>query len=314
MTGNFNLRRVADIPCLLGEAPLWHPDEEKLYWADIMSGTLHSYHPKTEAVAQLYRGDPIGGLVLRSDGALLLFQVEGRVRAWHAGQLTDVTAADPALRDCRFNDAVVAPSGDVLCGVMAWHWRLGGRAEKYRRRLRRLLRLARLRAPAPPGLYRWVGPGQPCSLVRAAGLANGAGFSPDLKRFYFTDSARREIQVSAWDKGAAAFGDRRVFVKLSDNEGTPDGLTVDQEGFVWSAHWGGGCAVRYDPDGRIERRIELPASNVTSLAFGGPDYRTLFITTAGGDVRDRNGSGAGALFCATPGVRGKPEFRVPVAA
>ena len=88
--------------------------------------------------------------------------------------------------------------------------------------------------------------------------------------------------------------------------------TVDAEGFVWSARWGGGCVVRYDPQGKIERSIELPAQNVTSLAFGGPDYRQLYITTAGGKDRKGLGAGAGALFRTTPGIQGKPEFRARI--
>lgn len=312
MNGNFNLRRVADIPCCLGEAPLWHPEEEKLYWVDIEAGVLHSYHPKTLTLEQPYRGNTIGGLALRSDGALLLFQEEGRVRSWHAGKLKDLNRTDPRLKDCRFNDAIVTPSCAIFCGVIAWHRRPRGRLDKYGRRFRQLLAHTGIR-PAPPlGLYRWGGEDQPYSLLQEAGLANGAGFSPDCARFYFTDSARREIQVFDRHQGVDNMAARRVFARVPDGEGTPDGLTVDEEGYVWSARWGGGCVVRYDADGGVERQIDLPVQNVTSLAFGGPDYRTLFITTAGGDDRERFGRDAGALFCATPGVRGKPEFLAPV--
>jgi D-xylonolactonase len=314
MNATCDLRCVADTRCRLGEAPLWHPEQGKLYWVDILAGTLFCYDPELGSYEELYAGDMIGGLVLQADGALLLLQEEGTVRSWHAGKQSGLRAADRRQRDYRFNDAIASPSGDVLCGVIESSRAPRSRLHSYQRRFRRLMGRFGLRRRAPIGLYRLQGSGQQQHLEQEAGLANGMGFSPDLNHFYFTDSARREIQVFDYDEGMARLANQRVFAKVPASEGFPDGLTVDGEGFVWSACWGGGCVVRYDSDGRIERKITLPAQNVTSLAFGGPAYRQLYITTAGGEDRERFGSGAGALFCATPGVEGKPEFRARLGA
>ena len=91
-------------------------------------------------------------------------------------------------------------------------------------------------------------------------------------------------------------------------DGLPDGMTVDAEGYIWSAHWDGSCVIRYAPDGREERRIHFPAKQVSSVTFGGADYTDLYVTTAGGTEKEKQGPGAGALFHVNPGIQGLPEF------
>jgi D-xylonolactonase len=88
----------------------------------------------------------------------------------------------------------------------------------------------------------------------------------------------------------------------------PDGMTVDAQGYVWSARWDGGCLVRYTSDGVLERRIDFPAKKVSSVTFAGPDYTDIYITTAGGDNKAVEGTGAGALFRLNLGIPGVPEF------
>jgi D-xylonolactonase len=85
-------------------------------------------------------------------------------------------------------------------------------------------------------------------------------------------------------------------------------MTVDAEGYVWSARWDGSCLVRYTPEGQEERRIYFPARKVSSVIFGGEDYTDIFVTTAGGDRKAEEGAGAGALFQLNLGIRGLPEF------
>ena len=98
-------------------------------------------------------------------------------------------------------------------------------------------------------------------------------------------------------------------VPRTEGEGHPDGMTVDAEGYVWSARWDGYCLVRYAPDGREVGRITFPTKKVSCPVYGGADYRDLYVTTAGGQDKAENGEGAGALFRVRPGVRGVPEFR-----
>ena len=100
-------------------------------------------------------------------------------------------------------------------------------------------------------------------------LSNGLGFSPDLKTLYYTDTIPRVIYAYDYDVKKGAVSNRRVFVKVPDTEGIPDGMTVDSEGYIWSAQWYGSCIMRYDPDGKVERCIKTPAKQTTSLIFGG---------------------------------------------
>ena len=112
-------------------------------------------------------------------------------------------------------------------------------------------------------------------------LPNGLAFSPDERTMYFTDSAARRIYAYDYDRRTGDLRNRKILVQVSGEDGLPDGLTVDAEGFLWSAQWYGSCVVRYDPDGKVERRISIPAKQVSSLAFGGKDLTDIFITSAG---------------------------------
>ncbi len=152
-------------------------------------------------------------------------------------------------------------------------------------------------------------------------LPNGLGFSPDCRTLYFTDSVARLIYAYDYDQASGKVRNRRVFVKVPDDEGLPDGLTVDADGFVWSAQWYGSCIVRYDPDGKIERRIMTPAKQTSSLAFGGKDLTDIFITSAGKSepmpamppgYDPDSGCIGGALYHTNLGIKGKLEFRTNI--
>ena len=146
-------------------------------------------------------------------------------------------------------------------------------------------------------------------------LANGLGFSPDDRTLYFADSAARRIYAYDLSTSDGTVSRRRVFVQATGDEGLPDGLTVDAEGFVWSAQWYGGQLVRYDPEGRVERRVAMPVRQVSSLAFGGHDLDELYVTSAGEAWPSRLSPPAwqasapqgGALYRLRVGVRGRRE-------
>src|SRR5690606_20287098 len=135
-------------------------------------------------------------------------------------------------------------------------------------------------APDQGRLWRLDPDGRTYEMDRGFHVSNGLGWSPDDKTFYFTDTAKQTIYAYDFDLESGAIGNRRVFVTVPESEGKPDGLTVDAEGFVWSAHWDGWCVTRYDPEGKVERVINLPVPRPTSCVFGGPDLQTLFVTTA----------------------------------
>ncbi len=274
---------IADYQCVIGEGPLWHPGERRLYWVDITRGRMFRYDPATGRHEQCYEGEVVGGYTIQADGALLLFMAKGAVKIWREGTLTTVVDEIPDERASRFNDVIADPAGRVFCGTVSGpdHW---GR------------------------LYRLDTDARLTTLVYDVGTPNGMGFTPDRKQMYFTDSHAHEIYLFDYDQATGAISRQRQFVKAPDGEGSPDGMTVDAEGYIWSARWGGGCLVRYTPGGVEERRIAFPAKKVSSVTFGGDDYTDIYVTTAGGDHKDTEGAGAGALFRLRLGIRGVPEF------
>ena len=279
---------IADYQCVCGEAPLWHPDEQRVYWADLEKGCMFRYHPASGHHEQVYQAESrdqfFGGCTLQADGALLLFMARGAVRTWRDGKMTTLIDEIPDERKSIFNDVIADPKGRVFCGTVPVDDRLGR-------------------------LYRLDTDGSLTLLVEGIDCSNGMGFTPDLKQMYYTDSTRYEIYIFDYDQDTGAISNQRIFVKGPEEDGLPDGMTVDAEGYVWSAHWDGSCVIRYAPHGREDMRVEFPAKQVSSLIFGGPDYTDMYVTTAGGDDKEKNGPGAGALFRANVGIKGVPEFR-----
>jgi D-xylonolactonase len=229
----------------------------------------------------------IGGYTIQEDGDLLLFMDKGAIKTWRDGQMRTLLDDIPEERETRFNDVGADPAGRVFCGTMSTDDRPG-----------RLFRLD------PNGTL--------TTILTEVGCSNGIGYTPDRTRMYYTDSNKREIYLFDYDRDSGEITNQRVFVKIPEDLGLPDGMTVDAEGYVWTAIWDGGCVIRFAPDGTEERRVPLPAKQVTCVTFGGDDYADMYVTTAGGQNKDENGPGAGALFRLRLGIRGVPEFRSKV--
>ncbi len=277
------LELIADYKCVTGEGPLWHPGEQRLYWADIPAGRMFRYEPASGKHEQFYEGEVVGGFTIQEDGALLLFMAKGAVALWRDGEMNYIIEEIPDERESRFNDVIVDPAGRVFCGTMPTKDR-------------------------PGRLYRLNTDGTLTKLLDGIGCSNGMGFTLDRKQMYYTDSPQREIYLFDYDQNTGAITNQRVFVQTPEGEGVPDGMTVDAEGFVWSARWDGGCLVRYAPNGTEVLRVDFPAKKVSSVTFGGKNYTDIYVTTAGGTNKETEGSGAGALFRFNLGIQGMPEF------
>mgnify|MGYP000957927405 FL=1 len=273
---------IADYQCVTGEGPMWHPMERRVYWVDIPTGRMFRYDPATGHHEQVYQGEMIGGFTIQADGALLLFQERGAVRIWRDGALTTVLDEIPDERATRFNDVFADTEGRVFCGTMPTKERLGR-------------------------LYRLDTDGSIHLILEGIGCSNGMGLTPDRKGLYYTDSGKREIYLFDYDAATGNLTNQRLFVRTPEGEGVPDGMTVDAEGYVWSARWDGGHLFRFSPAGELVDKVAFPAKKVSCVTFGGPDYTDMYVTTAGGNRKETDGQGAGALYRVNLGIRGVPE-------
>lgn len=278
-----NPRLVADYACKTGEGPLWHPQEKKVFWCDIPNGRLFSYDPSSDRHEQLYHGDVIGGFTIQEDGKLLLFMARGAIRIYDKGGFITIVDEIPGETASRFNDVIADPEGRVFCGTMPSPDHLGK-------------------------LYRLDTDGSLTEVLDEIGCSNGMGFTPDRKQMYYTDSTARKVYLLDYDASSGDLSNQRVFRDFGAEEGVPDGMTVDAEGHIWSARWDGHCLVRYNPTGTEVARVEFPARKVSSVTFGGDAYADAYVTTAGGDDKQNEGTGAGGLFQVNLGVTGVPEF------
>lgn len=274
---------VADYACETGENPLWHEQEQRLYWTDIPTGRLFRYDPNSEKHEQCYEGRPVGGFTVQVDGSLLLFMDRGTVTIWRDGLLQEVIPEIPAERTSRFNDVIADPRGRVFCGTMSTPERKGK-------------------------FYRLDTNGSCNLLLENVGCSNGMAFDAVCKSFYYTDSFAREIYTFDYDIESGDIQNQKVFARFAEADGMPDGLTMDADGSLWVALWDGSGIVRLRSNGEIDRRIGLPAPKTSSLTFAGQDYRDLYVTTAGGNTKNEDGELAGALFRIRKQAQGVPEF------
>ncbi len=287
---HINVETVAPTRCATGENPLWHADENTLYWTDIPSGRLYSFDPATNHHDMCYEDRPVGGFTLQTDGALLLFRDRGNVVRFHHGHITDtIIESIPELEETRFNDVIADPYGRVFAGTMSWGEGTNGR------------------------LYRIDLDGSWHLVADGYGTPNGMGFSADEQTMFFTDSRAARIYRFAYDRTSGKIDRRTLFSQTNATDaatlGRSDGMTVDSEDHIWSARWGGGRIVRYNPQGRITEQIPMPARKISSVVFGGKDLCDLYATSAAGMDHDPDDPQAGALFRLRPGAKGRAEYR-----
>lgn len=280
---------VAQIPCSLGESTLWSPTEQALYWTDIVGGWIHRLDGSSHQVSSWTTSAAPGSLGLTGDsGKLLVGMQDGFSIFDTAAESETVIATCEADRpNVRLNDGKMDRAGRFWCGSMSDPDR------------------------EPVGiLYRLTADGKCDPMRDGITVPNAICWSPDSRVMYFADTPTQKILAFDYDIASGEIENERIFVDVPEERGRPDGATVDAEGFLWSACIFGGRLARYDPDGKLEREIELPVAQPTCCAFGGPDLDTLYISTATIRMTDAQRSAdpmAGCLFACQPGVKGIAE-------
>lgn len=286
------IRSVTPVSCELGEGPIWSGTEAAVYWIDILGRRLHRAGADGDGADSWDLPSKPGCVALAADGLLLLGLTDGLVT------LDPVTASLRSLRaleedvpENRLNDGASDSRGRL------WIGSLHDRGERM-----------------SGALYRVDPDLTVTTVLTGVGTSNGLGWSPADDTFYFTDSWTQTITAFDFDVEAGTVHNPRVFVR--DDDCLPDGLTVDAEGHVWSAKWGGAKIVRYTPDGSIDRVLTLPVPHATSVTFGGPDLDVLYVSTARAGLSDseiQQSPCAGKLLAIEGlGVQGMSPTPVPV--
>jgi sugar lactone lactonase YvrE/DNA-binding IclR family transcriptional regulator len=252
-----------DVSCVipaslfLGEGPFWSPREQRLYFVDILAPAVCIGDPARGAYTATPVQDLVSFIIPRRRGGFVV-GMKGEIRGLDLETGTATTIAKPEIDrpGNRFNDGKCDRRGRLWAGSLAIDT-----------------------SPSQGRLWRLDPDGGVKEMDRGFHVSNGLGWSPDDRIFYFTDTPRQTIYAYDFDIESGEIANRRPFVQVPEGEGKPDGLTVDSEGFVWCAHWDGWCVTRYDPDGKVDRVINLPVPRPTSCVFGGPDLTTLYVTS-----------------------------------
>jgi sugar lactone lactonase YvrE len=272
---------------LLGEGPVWHVAEQAVYWVDIKGRRLNRYKPEDGAVQRWSFHDNLAWVLPRRAGG------------WVAGTRHEIgeLSLDPELvftprlrvepdkPGNRLNDAKIDADGTIWFGTMDDN------------------------EAAPSGaFYRILPDFSVLRIDTGFTIANGPAFAPDGRTIYHTDSAARTIYRYPRHHDGTV-GPRMPFIRFTDADGFPDGMTVDAKGGLWVAHWGGGRVSRFTPEGVLDRTLALPVSQVTSCCFGGANLDRLFVTTAAIGLSAERQKGeplAGGLFELAPNIEGLP--------
>jgi xylono-1,5-lactonase len=276
----------SSLRCRLGECPVWDAVGKRLLYLDLVEPHICELDVgrATERRRPLSLPPPLGGLVFRQTGEPSVFCRSGLFALDSAELTLGMRLAPPhdSFALAPPNDVAVHADGSVFVAT-------ADLAEK----------------DATAGLFVVSGDGAIRRLASELIVGNGPALAPDGRTLYLADSRRGLIHAYDWHAPTQVLSNRRVFASVSTAAGFPDGMTVDAEGGVWSARWGGASVVRYAVDGTESFKIELPARFVTSCVFGGDNLRTLFITTAQAENAGDSDLG-GYLFSVDVGVGGLP--------
>ena len=283
----------------LGEGPHFDTQTGHLYWVDIVACQAWRMNTADRTAIHWEFDTPISAVVPRVGGGLMV-ALSRRLEFFDpaTGVRALFSAPEAGIIGNRSNEARVDPTGRFWLGTMQNN--IGPNRED--------LPITK----STGGLYRIDGDGSFTKLVSDIGVSNTLCWDEKRKRLYFADTTARTIRVFDWDAESGHISNPRVFA-AKHPRGFPDGSALDAEGYLWNCRWAGSCIIRYAPDGSVDRIVDVPVTNPTSCVFGGPDLRTLYITSAYQGMSDAKRAAnplEGALLVANADVPGQPCTRL----
>jgi D-xylonolactonase len=289
------VRHVCSVGAELGEGPVWVPRDDALWFVDIKGRQIHRYRPGS-ARRDVWEAPEKPGFIAPVRGGGFLVGLKNGLHRFdpESGEFAHFADVEPHLPDNRLNDGAVSPDGALWFGSMHDP-----------------------ETDSSGCLYRLdAGGGEPVSLDTGYVITNGPAFSPDGRVFYHTDTVQRVIY--AFDRPTpGVISGKRIFIRIEDGAGFPDGTAVDAEGCAWIALWGGWGVRRYSPAGELLTTVRFPCANVTKVAFADDDRCSVYATTAwkGLSAAERAEQPlAGDLFFFRTDVPGLPSVEVDLSA
>ncbi len=279
-----------DVVCekimVLGEGPLWHPVEKCLYWVDIVSANLHRLN-NDGTTDKFSMPSEIGSIAWRTKGGLIAALNDRFVSIdTKTGTTQNIALPLKGIKKVMFNDGKCDRQGRFWAGTK-------DRAEQN-----------------PIGALYCLNKGEVTEVLNGFTVTNGIAWNLDNSLMYVCDSPARQIYQYEFDPTNGCLGQMRIFAQILQEEGFPDGLTVDSQGYLWSCHWGGWQITRYAPNGEIDSVIPMPVPRPTSCCFGGADLTTLYVTSASINLTAAQLADApqsGMVFAIETDIKGLPE-------
>ncbi|CAG7654411.1 SMP-30/gluconolactonase/LRE family protein [Paenibacillus allorhizosphaerae] len=281
---------IIDAKASLGEGPCWDAENGLLYWVDILGHRVHIYDPATNRDRSIDVGQMVSAVVKRASGGFVIAAKNGLYFLDpQTEELILITDPESGIPGNRFNDGKCDPAGRFWAGTMSMS---GGK---------------------PAGsLYRLDSDGTLIKMMEGVACSNGLAWSPGRGTMYYIDSPTRQVTAMDYDVSTGRIGNRRAVITLPPGEGVPDGMTTDSEGMLWVAQWGGWKVSRWNPyTGERLETVSVPAAQVTSCAFGGPELNELYITSARTGLSESDLAqqpSAGGVFRWKSKVKGMPAF------
>jgi sugar lactone lactonase YvrE len=291
---------LEDIQCavpagdICGEGAVWHPDQQALYWTDINRFLVHRFDPGAGTTNTWIFPEPVTAVNLTTDSELLLLVLGSKIVLWSPRTHPDVQTIHrlATAPEMRFNDARIDPRGSLWAGTMRNN--VGPQGQE-------------IQVKFTDGVLSRINPdGAVSEWKTGIGISNTLAWSPDCKKFYFGDSPANTIYSFDYDVCNGSITGEKILT-AGYARGLPDGSAIDAQGCLWNARYGGSCLIRIDPNGQIDRAVALPTLNPTTCTFGGPDLKTLYITSARSADQF-----SGSVFSMRAEIGGLPEHRFQI--
>ncbi len=294
-TTGLQMNVVIEHTCLLGEGPVWDAARKIICWVDILNGEIHEYSPEQKKHKTIPVHQMIGSLAICTDGKFIAalkngFAFVDRI----SGEIKMIADPESHLPGNRFNEGKCDPKGRFWAGTMALSEEHG-----------------------LGNVYTIQNDFAPAKKIEKVTISNGMAWSADHQTFYYIDTPTFEISAYNYDKNTGHISNKKTIIKIPEADGSPDGMTIDNEGMLWVAHWGGWQVTRWNPDnGEKLFHIKLPVAKVTSCTFGGEELEDLYITSAKvgltkGELEKQPLAGSLFVF-RNCGFKGMPAFEFQV--